>query len=145
MPLSIADASEYPLVITAIAVDQNRDRVLRQVSYLSYLLIQLSLTLLKRFVLHSWSISSEHYTPNEHLDFLSQDQKSKIRQEMIRLLLSPDHIIRELAANIVPKIASADWPNDWPRFLEELEVIISHSNDVPAIISTLKVLRGYPS
>jgi importin-9 len=129
---SITDASEYPLVLTAIAVDQNRDRTSRQIS----------LTLLKRFVLHSWSISSEHYTRNEQLDFLTQEQKSQIRQAMLHLLLSPDHIIRDLAANIVPKMASADWPNDWPGFLEELSRVIEHSSNINEVISVIKVLRG---
>jgi hypothetical protein len=61
---------------------------------------------------------------------------------MLHLLISPDHILRDLAANIVPKIAQADWPNDWPGFLEELSHVIEHSNNVTEVISVLKVLRG---
>ena len=61
---------------------------------------------------------------------------------MLHLLVSPDHIIRDLAASIVPKIAQADWPNDWPGFLEELSHVIGNSTNVVEVISTLKVLRG---
>lgn len=61
---------------------------------------------------------------------------------MLHLLISPDHIIRDLATSIVPKIAQADWPNDWPGFLEELSAVISHSENVVEIISALRVLRG---
>jgi hypothetical protein len=61
---------------------------------------------------------------------------------MINLLVSEDHVIRDLAANIVPKIAQADWPNDWPRFLEQLAAVLERSTDVTQIISALKVLRG---
>jgi hypothetical protein len=61
---------------------------------------------------------------------------------MLHLLVSPDHVIRDLAANIVPKIAQADWPNDWPGFLDELSTVIEHSGHVDEIISVLKVLRG---
>ena len=50
--------------------------------------------------------------------------------------------MRDLAASIVPKIAQADWPSDWPGFLEELSNVISHSSDVVEIISALRVLRG---
>ncbi len=97
-------------------------------------------------MLREWSLSSEQYTPNERLDFLPQDQKQHIRQAMLHLLVSPDHIIRDLAATIVPKIAQADWPNDWPGFLEELSNVIGNSKDVVEVISTLKVLRGiYPN
>jgi len=61
---------------------------------------------------------------------------------MLHLMLYPDHVIRDLAADIVPKIASADWPNDWPGFLEELSRIIEHSGNVNEVISVLKILRG---
>ena len=61
---------------------------------------------------------------------------------MLHLLVSRDHLVRDLAASIVPKIAQADWPNDWPGFLEELSNVISHSSDVVEIISALRVLRG---
>ena len=93
-------------------------------------------------MLHSWSLSSERYTPNSLLEFLPQEQKEHIRQAMINLLVSEDHVIRDLAANIVPKIAQADWPNDWPRFLEQLAAVLERSTDVTQIISALKVLRG---
>jgi hypothetical protein len=61
---------------------------------------------------------------------------------MMHLLCSQDHFIRDLAANIVPKIAGADWPNDWPGFLPQLSSVIADSNDTNQIISVLKVLRG---
>jgi hypothetical protein len=97
---------------------------------------------LKRYVLHSWSLSSEHYVPSQHLPFLPHDQKEHIRGAMMHLLSSQDHFIRDLAANIVPKIAGADWPNDWPGFLPQLSSVIADSNDTNQIISVLKVLGG---
>jgi hypothetical protein len=93
-------------------------------------------------VLHSWSLSSERYTRNEYLDFLPQEQKSHIRKAMLQLLLAKDGVVRDLSANIIPKIAQADWPNDWPHFLDELASVIDHSGDVEEITSVLKVLRG---
>jgi hypothetical protein len=105
-------------------------------------LIQLSLTLLRHYVLHSWSLSSERYTPNPHPEFLPQEQKAHIRKATLHLLISPDHVIRDLSASIVPKIAQADWPNDWPGFLDELSTVIEHSGNVSEIVSVLKVLRG---
>jgi hypothetical protein len=61
---------------------------------------------------------------------------------MLQLLLVKDGVVRDLSANIIPKIAQADWPNDWPGFLDELASVIDHSGDVEEIISVLKVLRG---
>lgn len=61
---------------------------------------------------------------------------------MLHLLLSKDGVVRDLSANILPKIAQADWPNDWPGFLDELASVIDHSGDVEEITSVLKVLRG---
>jgi hypothetical protein len=61
---------------------------------------------------------------------------------MMDLLRAHDHTIHDLAAGIVPKIAQADWPNDWPGFLESLSSVISDSTDVTQVISVLKVLRG---
>jgi importin-9 len=100
------------------------------------------LTILKRYVLHSWSLSSERYEPNPQLDFLPQDQKAHIRKAVLDLVISPNHVIRDLSVNIVPKIAQADWPNDWPGFLEQLSNVFNHSKDVREIISVLKILRG---
>lgn len=100
------------------------------------------MTILKGYVLHSWSLSSERYIPNPQLDFLPQEQKNHIREAMLHLLTSPDHIIRGLAVNIVPKIAQADWPNDWPGFLEKLSQVLESTNDTAHIISVLQVLRG---
>ena len=61
---------------------------------------------------------------------------------MLHLLVSENQVIRNLAANIVPKIAQADWPNDWPGFLEQLSNIIDHAKNANYVISVLKVLRG---
>jgi hypothetical protein len=103
------------------------------------------LTILKGYVLHSWSLSSERYIPNPQLDFLPQEQKQHIRQAMLHLLTSRYYVIRELSSTIVPKVAQADWPNDWPGFLEELSKVIHLSDNTIYIISVLKVLRGaYP-
>ena len=104
--------------------------------------MQLSLTILKGYVLRSWSSSSERYVSNPQLDFLPQEQKSHIREAMLHLLTSPDCIIRHLSVNIVPKIAQADWPNDWPGFLERLAQVLEGTGDKTHIISVLKVLRG---
>jgi len=98
--------------------------------------------ILKRYVLRAWSLSSEHYVPNPQLDFLPQEQKNHIRHAMMDLLTAEDHVIRDIAASIVPKIAQADWPNDWPGFLEALSGVIAQSSDVTQVLSVLKVLRG---
>jgi hypothetical protein len=98
--------------------------------------------ILKRYVLHAWSLSSEHYVANPQLDFLPQEQKDHIRHAMMDLLMSDDNVIRDIAASIVPKIAQADWPNDWPGFLEGLSKVIAQSSDVTQIVSVLRVLRG---
>ena len=66
---------------------------------------------------------------------------------MLHLLTSDDNILRELSVNIIPKIAQADWPNEWPGFLEELSKVIQESStaDTTAyILCVLKVLRGIP-
>ena len=78
------------------------------------------------------------------MEFLPQEQKQHIRQAMLHLLQDEDHRIRGLAANIVPKIAQADWPNDWPGFLEQLSSVIQSSTETVQVISVLKVLRGTP-
>jgi hypothetical protein len=64
---------------------------------------------------------------------------------MLHLLVSEEQVIRDLAANIVPKIVQADWPNDWPGFLEELACIIDQTGEAKQVISVLKVLRGVPT
>jgi hypothetical protein len=54
LSLSITDASEYPLVLTAIASDQQQDRVLRQVcllyKYLTVALIDVVETICASFM-----------------------------------------------------------------------------------------------
>lgn len=101
--------------------------------------------MLKGYVLHSWSLSSEHYTSNPKLHFLPQEQKAHIRQAMLHLLVSPDHVIKDLAANIVSKIAGADWPNEWPGFLEQLANVLERGTEVGQVISVFKVLKGIHS
>jgi len=78
------------------------------------------------------------------LEFLPQEQKQNIREAMLHLLASRDHVLRDLPANISATIAQADWPNGWPGFLEQLSNVIGQSGDNTYIISVLKVLRGIP-
>jgi hypothetical protein len=83
------------------------------------------------------------FTPNQHhIGFLPQEQKSQIRVALMQLLVSRDHVIRDLTANVIPKVAQADCPNDWPGFLKELSQVIEQTDDVEEIISVLKILRG---
>jgi hypothetical protein len=74
--------------------------------------------------------------------FLLEEQKMQIRRALMQLLVSRDHIIRDLASNVIPKVVYADWPNDWPGFLAELSQVIDHTDDVAEIIAALKILRG---
>jgi hypothetical protein len=87
-------------------------------------------------------MASELYVPNESLVFLPQEQKSHIRQAMMDLLVSQNNVIRSLAVDIVPKIAQADWPSDWPGFLEQLSAALNGRSNANQVISVLKVLKG---
>jgi hypothetical protein len=62
----------------------------------------------------------------------------------MHLLTSDDHLIRDLVANIIPKIAQADWPNDWAGFLPQLSSMVD-SGDENLTISVLRILREFIS
>ncbi|KAK9455167.1 armadillo-type protein [Dipodascopsis uninucleata] len=99
---------------------------------------QAALVVLRMLILKSWSAQFDEFawsTP------LANEVKQSIRKELIVILQSVyESKIRSLTANLISKIASADFPDEWPELFNILmELLKSSSED--QIYSALTVLK----
>ena len=89
---------------------------------------QAALLQLKQVVVKTWSPSLEEY---EGVSVLSGDSKSQVRQFLLTLATSGDEdksIIRA-ASYALSRIASADFPDQWPDLLSTLLELVPRCNE----------------
>ena len=89
---------------------------------------QAALLSLKKLVLKMWSPSIEEYEgPNQ----MSDTVKEQVRQSILPLATAPNEQKKIIgaASYVVSKIASADFPEQWPTLLPTLLTIVPQADD----------------
>ena len=119
---------EFPLSLTSIAYNDSYPIAVRQ----SALLV------LKTFVQSSWSPQLDEFRGQV---LVSDANKAQLRQALLGLATSDnnDRKIKSAASYVVTKIASADFPDQWPDLLHTLLQLIPTCND-GQLHGALKVL-----
>ena len=99
----------YPLALASVATHDNLPVDIRQAALLS----------LRTFILGNWSSQFEEYKGQVTL---SDDTKSSLRQALLQLATNgrEDRKVETAASFVVSKIASADYPSEWPGMLETI-------------------------
>jgi hypothetical protein len=100
---------------------------------------QASLLYLKTFVLACWSTELDDFTGPY---FADDAKRAEIRQRLLDLALSGNNErkVESAASLVVSKIATADFPNDWPVLLPTLLHVVSTGSD-KQVHGALKVLH----
>jgi importin-9 len=101
-----------------------------------------ALTTLKNYVSASWSPQfDETFQGTIHLN---DEAKSGIREQVFNISVTPAGAgsadLQGLAASVVGKIASADFPDEWPSLLQALLNIVNSSTDNATLKGALKTL-----
>ncbi|KAI9722011.1 MAG: hypothetical protein M1812_001971 [Candelaria pacifica] len=99
---------------------------------------QSALLLLKTFVLSAWSPSFEEFKGQV---LVSDANKEQLRRILLELATSGenDRKVKAAASYVVSKIASSDFPDQWPSLLPTLLQLIPSSTDAQ-LHGSLKVL-----
>ena len=101
----------YPLVLASIAGRNADARIeIRQAALLN----------LKTFVTQNWSTQFEEFTG---LVTPSDDTKARLRQTLLELATNgeEERKIQSAASVVVSKVASADYPSEWPGMFNMLQ------------------------
>ncbi|KAI5288827.1 hypothetical protein KEM54_004816 [Ascosphaera aggregata] len=114
-----ADES-FPLSLAAIASEKGFPTPIRQAALL----------VLRRFVLAAWSPNLDEFKGQV---LVNNVNKARVRSALLDLATSDsvdERRVKASASYVVSKIASADFPEDWPELLPSLLQIIPRSTDV---------------
>ena len=98
-----------------------------------------ALLYLKQFITSSWSPQFDEFKGQV---LVNDDDKARLRHTLLEIALGggQDRKVKSAASYAVSKIASADFPEDWPDLLPAvLQVVRSGSDD--QLHGALKVLR----
>lgn len=120
---------DFALGLLAVAAHDNVPQDVRQ----SALLV------LKNAVLACWSTQFDGYSGQLYTD---ETKKSQVRQQLLDLSLSvrDERKIKSAASLVVSKIASSDFPDDWPDLLPTLMNVVANGADAQ-LHGALKVLN----
>ncbi|KAI5813349.1 armadillo-type protein [Pyronema omphalodes] len=105
----------FPVALTNIACAQELPLPSRQSA----------LTTLKRFILRCWSDQYEDFQG----PLLGPEIKQHLRPKLLVLATDDQRKVRGIAAAILGKIATSDYPEEWPELLENLLTFINSGND----------------
>jgi hypothetical protein len=99
---------------------------------------QSALLVLKTFVLSAWSPSFDEFQGQE---LVNPANKEQVRLALLELATSEEHDrkVKSAASYVVGKIASTDFPDQWPSLLPTLLQLIPTGSDAQ-IHGALKVL-----
>ena len=89
---------------------------------------QAALLYLKTFVLASWSTQFDEFTGPLYAD---EEKKARIRQSLLDLAVrgQDERKIKSAASLVVSKIATSDFPDEWPDLLPVvLNVAVSYTH-----------------
>ena len=100
---------------------------------------QAALLYLKTFILACWSPQFDEFTGQLYSD---DGKKAQIRQSLLDLALSgrDERKIKSAASLVVSKIATADFPDEWPDLLPTVLNVVGQANDAQ-LQGALKVLN----
>lgn len=121
----------FPISLTAIASHESIPTNLRQSA----------LSVLRTFILAAWSPRLDEFKGQV---LVSDDSKVRIRHALLELATTsetPERKVKTSASYAVSKIASADFPEEWPELLPSLlQIINSPSSSDSALHGALRVL-----
>ncbi|CAI7668697.1 unnamed protein product [Penicillium pancosmium] len=121
----------FPLSLTAIASHESVPVNLRQSA----------LSILRTFIAAGWSSSLDEFKGQV---LVNDTNKAQIRRALLELATTvetPERKVKSSASYAVSKIASADFPDDWPELLPALLHIINDASTTDiALHGALKVL-----
>ncbi|KAL1957395.1 hypothetical protein VTO42DRAFT_6075 [Malbranchea cinnamomea] len=127
--LSLYTDESFPLSLASIASHDSVPTHLRQ----SALLV------LRTFVVSAWSAHLDEFKGQV---LVSDTNKARLRRVLLELATSPneqDRKVKASASYVVSKVASADFPDEWPDLLPTLLQIIPTGNE-SQLHGALKVL-----
>ena len=123
---------QFPLALLNIASHTDVDVSSRQSS----------LTTLKNYVSATWSPQFDETFQGSV--YLNDEAKSKVRDQVFEISVTPagsgSSDLQGLAASVVGKIASADFPDEWPNLMQSLLNLVNTSSDNAALRGALKTL-----
>ncbi|RDW78639.1 putative importin beta-5 subunit [Aspergillus mulundensis] len=129
--LRLYSNESFPLSLAAIASHDSVPTNLRQSS----------LSVLRTFIAAAWSPNLDEFKGQV---LVSDTNKAQIRQALLDLatvIEVSERKVKSAASFAVSKIASADYPEQWPELLPALLRIINDTNSTPgALHGALKVL-----
>lgn len=110
---------DFPISLCSISVDRTVPVTIQQAALLQ----------LKQVISKTWSSSSEEW--NEGIPVLSDESKEQIRQTLLSLATSgsSERRVISVASSCVSKIASSDFPDQWPDLLRTLLDLVPRSNE----------------
>ncbi|EEP75529.1 conserved hypothetical protein [Uncinocarpus reesii 1704] len=116
--LSLYSNEHFPLSLASIASHASVPVHLRQ----SALLV------LRTFIVSAWSSQLDEFKGQV---LINDANKVHLRRVLLELAISPedDRKVKASASYVVSKIASADFPDDWPELLSTLLQVIPASNE----------------
>ncbi|KAK5085430.1 hypothetical protein LTR05_004715 [Lithohypha guttulata] len=123
---------DYPFALLHITTHSEIDGGLRKAA----------LTALRNYINATWSPTFEEST-SQGL-FLTDEARTQVRSQILAICTSPsasNDINQNLAASVVSKIASADFPDDWPELFPHLISVINTSSSDAAVVGALRVLH----
>ncbi|GAM85354.1 hypothetical protein ANO11243_033610 [Dothideomycetidae sp. 11243] len=119
----------FPLALVSIASHDSVPLNIRQAALL----------VCKKFVETGWSPNLDEFGGQI---LINDSNKSTVRQTLVDIALSDSHErkIKSAASLVVSKVATADFPEDWPNLLPDLLNLIPHASDL-RLHGALKVLQ----
>lgn len=122
---------EYAPGLVAIASHDSVPLNIRQAALLS----------LRQFVVSCWSSQFDEFKGQPGETLVPEDVKARVRGALLDLALSEqlDRKVKAVASYVVSKIASADFPEQWPDLLQKLMHIIPNGTE-GQLHGALKVL-----
>lgn len=100
---------------------------------------QSALLYLKRYIQEVWSPQLEEYKGQTCIE--SEDERKRIRNMLLELSTTEgqERKIKSAASSVVSKIATVDWPDQWPELLPTVLHVINNGSD-GQIHGAMKVL-----
>ena len=130
--LSAYPNPQFPFALLAIAANDGADTAVRKSS----------LTTLKNYVAAAWSPQFDE-TFQGHV-YVDETAKMHIRDQIFNIAAnqsgSASTELQPIAASVVGKIATSDFPDQWPGLFDSIVAIINNSNHDATIKGALKVL-----
>jgi hypothetical protein len=121
--------SDFPVALVSVGSHSDVPIAIRQAALLC----------LKTFVLACWSPQFDEFNGQLYGD---DGKKAQIRQSLLDLALSgrDERKIKSAASLVVSKIATADFPDEWPDLLPTVLNVVGQGNDAQ-LQGALKVLN----